>query len=1224
VVVSSSTAGKPPPPKAAAGSSPPVRHPIPPSPWQDEAQRSLLGPTTLVLMITAVATVLVLVFPGENYNDPRYIADADGVSLAYLRAILRVRPDDPQLRVALARQQLAFALLEDAFATLAPVVADDQPVRGDAEKLVLEIERRRFYQLPPSHPGRPALRARIIRRIERFGGAPIPPGALDLLARTSLEMGEPARAARFYLRSAPTGGPLARDRYEKAARCLLAAGDPEGASEAFRQASLVTADGPAARALELEAVDALVAAAQQARALALLETLLARPPHSLALLDRAFALALALGRREQASAYAAERAALAPEDLSRLTDHGHLEVATGHVQGALAVAQAIVARRPQDAEERRHLAELAEWAGELPTALEAWSWLARRGDRAALERGLRVAFAVYDWRSVLELLKLEDGAGRIAHEQLLALVRTLEEMAAPEAAAATVLEQGDLDDRRTWELLAALHERAGHLDAALDDWRQITSRFGRRLPDLVRQARLLWQLDAPDQARLLLESGATLARPEDESYHRLLAELAFSQGVSAAALDAYRVLWQTRKSTPDEMARLLRLLDEGGRDEELVTIGREAWERSKNPEFLVQAMSAAVRGARWDDLEAVLADADRNPEPFQGREPYWLAHALLAQVRGRPGEVEKSYQRALVANPLSHQARLGWLWFALDRDDRPRLRQLAADFRGLASVEADYARPYAATLDRLGRLRDALPFYDRAARAAPTDVVLLEQYADALERAHLADPAHRVRRFALQARGREAVASLTVKSGQHPDLAPMVAYARGLWREGTSTTARLAHALCAAHPERQDVERLGFDVDLADGNLPGVRAWLDRLGRAGAATPVERAALALAENDNQALTQAATVDAGALTVSDRILIERRLGRREVARSLLLAALAASPPLPDDERDGLIQQLLEMNAEEDASIKAELGTAARGPVEIEEERVMATYALTPGLRLSGYAAHLRLSSRDDAVWGGAPESHGDLALSAALEGRRLRGSMLLGAQPGPDHLAPLMSAEVGTRLPELGGSSRLDLGAALHEPSRDGGLLLLVGRRDRLEARLRFAFGSEYALATAQLRREATRDGEWLGDTRMGALELGTHLSLIPELRLFVQGIAATSDRAAGVPALLQARLGRTVGLDALVAPSWAAALAGLSLASGPAIDSRSRLRWTLDANAGWMNPARMFVFRLEGGAGLRLFAHNVLALRAFLARGQGGRPSEQEQGLWVSYEVSRN
>ena len=71
-------------------------------------------------------------------------------------------------------------------------------------------------------------------------------------------------------------------------------------------------------------------------------------------------------------------------------------------------------------------------------------------------------------------------------------------------------------------------------------------------------------------------------------------------------------------------------------------------------------------------------------------------------------------------------------------------------------------------------------------------------------------------------------------------------------------------------------------------------------------------------------------------------------------------------------------------------------------------------------------------------------------------------------------------------------------------------------------------------------------------------------------------------------------------------------------------NTRSRLRYALDASAGWMAPAQMFVFRLEGGAGVRLFPHNVLGLRAFLGRGQGGRPSEQEQGLWVTYELTRN
>jgi tetratricopeptide (TPR) repeat protein len=1077
----------------------------------------------------------------------------------------------------------------------------------------------RLYQSRPGHPERARWHARLVHRIRRFSAAPVPPRALDLLARTSLEIGEPALSAQIALKAAASGGIEAADRYQQAGLALLAAGDPAGAAEAFRQAGLHSPDPRRTSELGLRTVDALLAAQRQRDALDELRLLVARAPNDLRLLDRSFALALALGQTAEANQYAERRAALAPNDVARQSDRRRLEVAMGRPAEALAAALAIVARHPEDAAERRQLAELAEWAGDLGLALDNWCWLAERGVPGAVERGLRVARAGYDWARVRELQQRQRHGEQLDYLALVDAVRTDEELGQPEEAAELVAHEGDLSDRRVWELLADLHERSGHIDEALAALRAIVARFGRSLALALKQADLLCELGEPEQATAVLAEAADLAGPADERYQRKRGELAWSQGSVRDGVAAYRALLEAGTATNDEIYRLLILMEEGGQRRELVQVARKVWGRVQDPAMLAMAMQSAQEADDWDGLAAILTFADARPELFRDRELYWLSRARLALARHQPEQAEDGFAHALGVNPDSRQARLSWLWMALDRDDRPRLAQLTAAWADMARLQPEYWQPYAAALDRLGRLREALPFYGRAARAVPTDLPFLEQYADALERAGQVDGSRRLYQFVLEQRARQTRPAITVGDGPGPRVDPgaLVSYARLLRRrEGDGATAPLTRMLAARHAERPDVERLGYEVAMADQDLPGVRRWLDGLGRTGAARPVDRAALALAEDDRETLARLLKEDPGSLSRTDRVTIGRRLGRHALVSRLLAEGLAA--PASESERADLTEQLRQITEASAAWVKAEAGVADRGPVEVAEERVSAS-APWGDWRLSVHAAHLRLSPQDATLWTSAGESRGDLAVGAALERPQLRLALSVGARPGPDRLAPYAAAEASAGL--LDPWSHLELAAALHETPTEG-LLLALGRRDRVEARLRLEWGREYALLGGQLRRDSDRAGEWLGNSELGTLELGTRLSLIPELRFFTQGTIAHATLAGAVPRSLQGVLGPRAGLGLLLAPHWASLVGGASLASGPA--AGTRLRYSLDATTGWLEPAGTLVFRVEASAGFRLLSHQVLALRTFMARGQGGRAAETERGFLVSYELDRD
>ena len=445
--MSSSAAPNPP-----SNAPTPVKHPAPPSPWGGEGQRSLLRPSTLALLFVAMGLVLVMLFPGENYNDPRYTARADGVSVAYLRAILRVRPHDPEPRLVLVKQLLSLAMLDEALEVLQPLLPKSRLSLLEAELLALEAEERQFYAIPPDRRDRrDQARRRVFARIERVLAVRLPVATLERLARVSLGLGEPGRAARIYLQLAKVARGKREEYLTEAGRWLVAAGNNREAARILREAAMARRDRPeqAAR-VALQAVDALLAANRPKEALELLEelrTLLGGGPQ---MLDRGWKLALQVGDLDRSLLYAILRAASFPNDLTMQLQLLDLSLSRHHMPEALGAAKAVVRLKPDDPVERRRLALIARWSGDLVTALESLAWLARSGDAAAIDEALVVARALLDWDWLVEMLTMKAERGGLSHEELAELCRAHEALANPQAAAQAVLRFGNQADRRTW------------------------------------------------------------------------------------------------------------------------------------------------------------------------------------------------------------------------------------------------------------------------------------------------------------------------------------------------------------------------------------------------------------------------------------------------------------------------------------------------------------------------------------------------------------------------------------------------------------------------------------------------------------------------------------------------------------------------------------------------------------------------------------------------------
>jgi hypothetical protein len=271
--------------------------------------RPVLAPDWLIAVLTCmVAGGLWLLYPRLALE--RRLAEAADtpLSVAYLNNLLRSDPQNPGLRLLLARNQILHGDMDDARTTLAPALASGNPViHKDALWTLWELQHTQYLRTPETRQRErnqqlAELRAllktlaaeqwpldrqrRLAALAAQFGDADLRKEMLNRLAQAQTP---PQEAAAFYVR---------------AALDALATGDYAGSAELYLLARRTTTDAVQSKNLFHEALRTLRSGNQPAAALAVAERELgdlADDPDTLFLLIE---IARAAGRPDVADHYA--------------------------------------------------------------------------------------------------------------------------------------------------------------------------------------------------------------------------------------------------------------------------------------------------------------------------------------------------------------------------------------------------------------------------------------------------------------------------------------------------------------------------------------------------------------------------------------------------------------------------------------------------------------------------------------------------------------------------------------------------------------------------------------------------------------------------------------------------------------------------------------------------------------------------------------------------------
>jgi len=217
----------------------------------------VLGPTELLACLLLIVVVCWLAFPRDLATTLRN-ARLDAVTLSYMQAWLKAKPDDHELRLLMARELIVLGRFGEADVQLDRVEAADAGYQAEVRWLRLQWDFKRLMAMEPELRATSRLQAETLASMRSQDWSILDGDQRRELAEMTLVLGEVEQAVRYY-RLLATEAQRPGDWYEKVGRVLLGQGNYLASGLAYGQAMEASGDDAARKQYFLEALAALEA-----------------------------------------------------------------------------------------------------------------------------------------------------------------------------------------------------------------------------------------------------------------------------------------------------------------------------------------------------------------------------------------------------------------------------------------------------------------------------------------------------------------------------------------------------------------------------------------------------------------------------------------------------------------------------------------------------------------------------------------------------------------------------------------------------------------------------------------------------------------------------------------------------------------------------------------------------------------------------------------------------
>jgi hypothetical protein len=1068
----------------------------------------LIAPWLILLTAALLLVVLALIFPFKTLVE-RVIATNrdDPLTVSYLHNLLRTDPQNPELRLVLARRQLSAGDLGAARDTLRPVItAADIEVRGDGLWLMWQIREKEMQRWPPGAPERTRLVAALREELRDLGREQLPPSIKRELADKALAYDERELALRSYAALPEGMRPTGKGGTLDMARAALGEGDYRGAALIYLAERDRAATLEKKREYFLLAMRALQSGDRNREALALAEAELKELRHDRETLLFLVGLARAAGRIDLADKYMRallrltmieqwQRVLAATQPAThgaRLRRVAYAD-ATAELPGpqlpfddkiyvlgydvflqnrkpgdAYRVAASAVRQVPANLEWRERLAKVAEWTGRPKVALDNWLFIAqRRNSDDAWSQVLRLAPGLFNDEALLPALqrKLTRSPGDPALVK--DIVALYERLGEPRQALDFLQPYAERAPALLQEM-AALAERAGDDDRAIALLRRLEKQEGVSSARAMHLATLLLVQGRSREALDALDRARDVATAGDGDYWRLTAQLARALQDDDIAIAAYDRLAAQEALEEGDYDPLIGLL----REAQPLRAGRlaeQAWRRFGKPRMLMASLYLLAGQERWHDMARLFdaPDAEQLARLQQDGE-FLRLRAQHHLALGRPRLAQRDLESALHLEPDSTLLRETLIWLLVDSNDSDGLRVLLARHENVWRADAALHGALAGAHQALSQTALALRYLTPLVPQRRHDFLWLMNYADALEQNAEVDRAWRLRQQLWRERG-------WLRLEQAGD-----GYERGV--RALAAARRVARTRLALSQEPGDAslaalrELLRADVDESQALSPAARelvlAWWQNPGEHSAergflwqqyarnmARPLwAEMSAALALDDVAEIGALLDRHADRLPRYDRVNAARRVDDVPLAASY---AFDTQTVQPDDDETHF--QLADALLDQAHWIGFGLARRAVGVLDESERSLHSEARLASRARLGLQWGRIGRGSRDEETIAGVPGS--ERFVLASLRWRHNEGETRIstGQRQSFDRYRPLELV----REQEVTRRVSLTATLGLRIPAPESTALRVGGMRDTL------SLGGQYRLS-----RYDRLSGQW--------------------------------------------------------------------------------------------------------------------------------------------------
>ena len=625
----------------------------------------------LLLMGVLFALVLYVLFPRQAiFEDLRYLNNPDAVSLAYLETLLKSDPDNTPLRINLGRMQRQAGQLDQARATLAPLM-QAEPIPSRAMESYLELLISQFHAAPEGDR-QEALKRELSQTLQHLM-------AEDYSVERKLALAEPALPLldapdQLAIRQTLFAGAKGAERLAlagKLARQYEAMGQPARAVDIL-ESVLTQVPGERREAFVTDLIRLELAAGRPGRALALFRSRLGQAAMSPDQLREGIRLAGLAGADNIRRAWLGALATSEPGNLEVQRQWLGAQLGAGDTEGALATLRRMqqhTARLPL--QDQALAAQILEWNGKPAEALTYWRQVYRAtGSDQAFERAIQLASELFRWNQLAAILDNARKRQDLAAQGYTQLADTLVRLGRLDEAESRLREglsrnRADLPLRERLATLLVNRRRFPEAIALLESGPALSDR------ERLQLARLYWRIRDPESAfNVLAVEPGDPALASEAAAMRL--ELASILGRTDFLQGEYRRLAslppeQLEAGVQEQLLNLAVMFDDlpGA-----LRLARQRLDDTGNARYLAAIAEYQFALNDWGALASAL-DQWRAKAPEASRDPrFWTLKALLHQHRSEDEAAAAAFETAATLAPENTDVLISWSWFLLAHPDQ--------------------------------------------------------------------------------------------------------------------------------------------------------------------------------------------------------------------------------------------------------------------------------------------------------------------------------------------------------------------------------------------------------------------------------------------------------------------------------------------------------------------------------------------------------------------------